>query len=115
MKYIKKFENIDIEPEVGDYVLMRINLIDSIKKDEINNYINNTIGQIIQIHPSTEEIRIRYDNIPDNIKDWFRNHKDWIKDNGDFYSRILQINKIVAIGKTPEEVILNRDINKYNL
>ncbi len=111
MKYIKTYENMNKLPEIGDYVLMKINLTEYEHKDEINNYINNTIGKIINIYPSTDDIRIKYDNIPNNIKSWFRDHKNY----KNYYSRILRIDKIVAIGKTPEEVILNRDINKYNL
>jgi len=110
MKYIKLFENLTIEPEIDDYVLMRINLETYYMKDEVNNFINNNIGQIVRI--DEDEIRITYHNIPDNIKDWFREHKYTDKI---IYTRILNKNKIVAIGKTPEEVKINKVVNKYNL
>lgn len=110
MKYLKTYENLTIEPKVGDYALMRVNLLLYKDKDEVNDFVNNTIGQIIEIHKD-EEIRIRYDNVPDNIKDWFLNDRKGEKR----YSRILSKKNIVAIGETPEDVKFNKVINKYNL
>lgn len=111
MKYLKTYENLTIEPKVGDYVLMRVNLELYKDKDEVNDFVNNTIGQIIEIHKD-EEIRIRYDNVPDNIKDWFLNERHKGEKT---YSRILSKKNIVAIGETPEDVKFNKVINKYNL
>lgn len=107
MKYIKAYENMNL-PEINDYVLMKVNLVEYKWKDEVNNYINNTIGQIIDVYPNEENIRIKYDNIPDIIKSWFR------IDNG-VYSRVIHNDQIVAIGKSIDEVIINKNINKYNL
>ena len=92
MKYIKKFENITDEPQIGDYVLIKIHLIEYKKKNEVNAFINNTIGVIIYI--SDIDIRVQYDNIPDNIKDWFLESK---RLNKITYSRILRKESIVDL------------------
>jgi hypothetical protein len=109
MKYIKTYENMNKLPEIGDYVLMRVNLKEYSKKEDVNKFINNSIGQVMKIYPENEEVRVKYYNIPDNIKDWFL--YDSFKKT---YSRVFNTNRIVDI-KTKEDFDLYNNQNKYNL
>jgi len=115
MKYIKKFENINKSPEVGDYVLMRS---DS-KNKGFNIFINNNIGQVV-INIGTHLITIKYDNI--NLNNQTRS-KFFVYDNiVESYVKTFNIDKVVVFSKNKEDIenfIKNPDLyqsaNKYNL
>lgn len=114
MKYLKQYEFFEDEPQIGDYVLCDIKLERHNERENIMNFVNNNIGQIINIQDT--EIRVQYTNVPKEIKNWFR--QDTISFNGkeyDKYSKLIHSDKIIAIGKTPEEVKIKIDANKYNL
>ena len=113
MKYIKKFENIEnTTPEVGDCVLINIDTI--IIKGKIRDFVNNTIGEIIDIRLKIEDefdneslgdLRVKYSNVPKDIQSWFF--------NGNI--RTFNINQMIEFGKTKEELELKIMSKKYNL
>jgi phenylalanyl-tRNA synthetase beta subunit len=118
MKYIKKYEDgEEINPQIGDYVLINLKLHFYEHKREVMNFINNTIGQIINVYHYNnhdvwdDEIRVKYDDVPDTIKSYFSNKYD----SPDYYSRQVSNKKIVEIGKTLEEVQFKISQNKFNL
>ncbi len=75
MKYIKKFENIKDLPEVGDYILMKYDTKND-SNTSINNlkkFIDNTIGIVNELDYGSNTFypRVKYENIPENIKNFF--------------------------------------------
>ena len=77
MKHIKKFENINNIPEIGDYVLLYDLTdygIDS--GDNFKMFINNNIGIVHDIQYNVfnhdEGYYVMYSNVPDNIRQFFK-------------------------------------------
>jgi len=79
MKYLKTFEQKELDYEVGHYVLLTEDIsILGLKKnilDKLNQYLKTTIGKIYHIrdHYNSNEIQIEvsYNNIPDDLKLFF--------------------------------------------
>jgi len=60
MKYIKTFEEVDIDkPKIGDYTVAEIKKADSKLPMAINNAINNQIGTIVDIVKDDLEVKYR--------------------------------------------------------
>lgn len=118
---IKRFnENSQDIPEVGDYVIMNVAISNGQdKREEIKNYVNNTVGKIINIRTSENgknvfhpyrDIVVVYEKVPSEIKNWFSYDRI-----GKYYYRTLSEKMLIAFGKTIEEVELKMRSNKYNL
>ena len=111
MKYIKKFEYQQDKPEIGDYVLLFIKRKGA--PQDYKEFLNNNIGQIINIKSSNTfqtEVRISYDNVPENIKKMFHNLIP-----GAVRVRTFDIRDVYIFGKTPEDVETKLAAKKYNL
>lgn len=106
MKYLKRFEWERHDLEIGDYVICEEEGL------HISNFIKSHIGKLIHIELNNiNDITyyfIQYENIPDVLKPHFtyNNYTD--------VRPMLNI-EIKEYGKTPEEVKLKMDANKYNL
>jgi len=120
MKYLKKFEDLQEVPKVGDYVL----IITDSSNEHFKEFINNTIGvleHIIKHKPdiwgneSEDSVSIKYENVPPMIKDMFYLSPFITKDYGRQGFREFDIKKIVAFAKTKEELEIKLSANKYNL
>ena len=101
MKYIKYYEEVyndENEPHVYDYVIM-ISSVDTVK-----NFIENNIGQIIEIDRENYDVTVKYFNIPSHLKEYFVNN-----------SRIFGLRKIKHWSKNKEDLIPFIQSNKYNL
>ena len=122
MKYLKKFENLEDTPDVGDYVLMKPspNVNQRVKNiSEFDNFLNTNIGQLIdievgnQIYPpkptnkTHRRITVKYDSIPKSISDFF-NYTDG-------YYKIFGLGQIAEFAKTKEELEQKIQAKKYNL
>lgn len=111
----KIFESNFEDVEIGDYVLIKTvmtNILDeNIKKSK--EFVETHIGQCIIVnHESiSPEIIVLYKDIPKEIHSYFHMNK-LEKNTG---TRIFSINRIVAYGKTPEEVEIKMNAQKYNL
>ena len=94
MKYLKKYENIQLIPQKGDYVLMRSDCGDI----QISNYISNHIGQI-------------------EIKEVGAVHVVHVKYNTKIFDspRIFSVTQIIDFAKTKEELEIRLIANKYNI
>jgi hypothetical protein len=103
MKHIKMFEDLNKEPEVGDYVLVRIDLKMYVLKDVVNNFINNNIGKIA--YKYTENVKVVYDNPPPELEKWF----------GFNGARTFDMDRIVDFDKSKEKLKLRLAANKYNI
>jgi hypothetical protein len=91
MKYLKKYENIQLIPQKGDYVLMKSDC----GNIQISNYISNHIGQI-------------------EIKEVGAVH---VKYNTKIFDspRIFSVTQIIDFAKTKEELEIRLIANKYNI
>ena len=111
MKYIKKFENVKIEPKIGDYVIIEPSSLfvhgSTFSDLTTKEFISNNIGQITHIQ-NPEQCRpiisVRYFNIPSHLIKFFHTYcRDYRKD------------EIVEISKNKEELELKLQAKKYNL
>ena len=115
MKYIKKFETNN-KPEIGDYVILNYNNMGM----NVNNFLNNTIGEVAWISETKTWYSIRYPKniIPKNLDGFFGNIKNSnVKNVNDMliYDYDININDILEYSHTKEELELKLASNKYNL
>lgn len=110
MKYIKKFENIQT-PEVNDYIKFFIDtiIVGSDDYTQLVNFLNNNIGKIVKI--DIKYFTVAYTNIPFNLIQFFN-----YNEKTDKYTKPFGVNNFKYVfGKTPEEVQIQINANKYNL
>lgn len=86
---------------------MRTNLLDS----NLQNYLSNNIGQITSIR-SYDDICVKYYNIPDNLKSWFRTYT---RNGITIYYSHDKIDDIVMSSKNKKDIELKLAVQKYNL
>ena len=102
MKHIKKYNR---KPEIGDYVLCSEN---DKNDDDLNIFIDNNIGKIINIMPATnntmEYYYVVYNKVPANIDRIFVND-----------GRNMWLSEIKCWSKDKEELEAILNSNKYNL
>ena len=112
MKYLKKFESIHDKPEVGDYILAKydtknysVTSINNVKK-----FIDNTIGIVVGVERYLNYItvNIKYDNIPDNIINFFKNDTKKFTFNG-------MMKSIVDYDKDLDSLKYKIEAKKYNI
>jgi len=97
MKYLKKFEDIENTPDVGDYIIPNVETLNAVINDKINNNIFQIIG--------TRQRKIG--KILYIIKFKLENHID---DN--WY---LDVSEIKHISKNKEELEILLQSKKYNI
>ena len=98
---IKRFNEDNIKPQVGDYVIVNVNYFD------IKNFVNASVGKLV------DEVRvqnliaakIKYDNIPENLKKFFDN-------NG---VKTFHLSDIKYFSKNKKEMEQKVASKKYNL
>ena len=105
MKYLKTYEEIQSEPQVGDYVLCE----DSSQIPELNEFFKNTIGRIIS-KTINQAYELQYTDIIENIERFFIY-------NGDTktYIRIMYLDEIIHFSPNKEDIEQILINNKYNL
>lgn len=111
MKYIKKFEtheNINKDPKIGDYVIIK-----TTHKKEIYNFITSNIGKIVNANLPLDEVTVKYNNVPPELKQHFILNTGRYGDQ--YYVRMFPISYIKYISKNEEELQLKLDTQKYNL
>ena len=105
MKHIKKFEQINNKPEIGDYVLCKAP--NSALNPYLIDYLNSNFGQIVdEFTTNTMGINyyVEYENIPEELKPKFLKSK-----------RIYREDSIIEYAKTKEELEVKLSAKKYNL
>lgn len=108
MKYIKTYENLEIEPKVGDYVICD----DSSAKDHIilRDFINNNIGRLNHIDKEDPmPYDIEYKNIPYELSSFYFGF------NGRKNNRIMNRTEIIYFSKSKEDVEQYLQNKKFNL
>ena len=109
MKYIKTYEEIQIEPQIGDYVIAL-----DYQESDLNVFLNNSIGKIIsrysiangKIDKHGNDYLISYENIPGNILVYFH----WYNDTRPFLRCEIQ-----HFSHNKEDLETFIIANKYNL
>lgn len=102
--YIKAFENIKNNPEIGDYVICEEGFLDNI---EIKDFISNNIGQIIGIEVPNY-FTIQYENVPKEFK-WYFHPIDYRDITN------MRLDEIILFSKNKEELEDYLITKKYNL
>jgi len=112
MKHLKTLETINDGPKIGDYIIVKSN--SPIVK--INNFIENNIGQIINIshfeNPNRYNVSIKYNNVPSNLLHFFN---DTTFKNKNCFFRNFFSSDIVEYAKTLNLLKIKMDANKYNI
>lgn len=113
MKYLKTFENIEINPKIGDYVICDANT----GAPRLNNFIKNRIGMCLGPHYSgnnpelkqklSHRYRIKYDNIPDDVE---RDYFPFLDKTRSFYKK-----DILFFSQNIRDVEAFLTSNKFNL
>ena len=139
MKYIKKFENINQEPKVGDYVICtldsdQVDWIHANAKKKQINFFNENIGQINVIEYADDYdddktvYHVYYENLPTELEEIFDNPIAFCIRQITYFSSALQVYlqdniitnnfeyKLVDYqGNVIEDEDLFDATNKYNL
>lgn len=110
MKYIKTFENVNLNYKVGDYAIFNYDNVDYAHNvrmtDDLRTFLNNNAGEIITISiPELPWIEVRYDDIPDNIQYKFHSNN----------TILLWKDMIVATSSDSEDLEAYKQTKKYNL
>ena len=106
MKHLKIYEELNnTKPKIGDYVICKDYLT------EVYNFVLNNIGQIIDIVSNYhgDQYVIKFENIPENIKNWFYNY------NNDRNTRSYDENEILYFSNNKEDLEIILQTKKYNL
>ncbi len=114
MKYLKTYEDINNEPQVGDYVICGVPGIRESDNPDMFNFIKNTIGQIVKIENSDTAYPtyyVHYNNIPEYLKFDSRKSPSLSIFNEEPFRR----KNITYWSKNKEELELKIIANKYNL
>lgn len=104
MKYIKKFENLNIEPEVGDYIIANSKYASS----KLQKFFLTNIGEIINISMGEgNKLLYNTDYDPDMVES-----ADVILD---YNSWFFTTDEILHISKNKEDLEEILASKKYNL
>ena len=91
---ITKFEEYN-EPQIGDYVQIKTLSTDP----SFREFVNNSIGQLIEFKKyglASEyniDVFIKYDKIPNTLKQWFSINGTRVRKNIEKYDFIKKIDK----------------------
>lgn len=116
MRYIKTYEYYNMKYHIpyfeNDYALFKYTTeLETYQNQkltpELKEFINSNIGfiQYISIAPGTNWISVIYDNIPDNLKEFF------------YYNNSILLNKdnIFLSSRTKEDLEIKMKADKYNI
>jgi asparagine N-glycosylation enzyme membrane subunit Stt3 len=105
MKYIKKYETIQDDPKVDDYVLCEERTTD----DDVRSYIETHVGQIIEIEDKLKTIY--------NYKVFYKNSNRYFGNNGN--CRSMDRDEIIYFSENIEDVKaylkIKNTANKFNI
>ena len=112
MKHIRIYEEFTTNDiQVGDYVLLKytdnflVSHYTNEQEKKYKEFLNNNIGVVVNVNNVHNNIKIKYHDISFFIKHMFAND-DTTMVNPKF---------VKYIGKTPEDIKIQVDSEKYNL
>lgn len=117
MKYLKKYEKLQKDGfkkgkyKKGDYIIFDYKPDDDSVWNlrltpELRDFLNSTIGIIVLPADASGWIDVRYDYIPDNIKNKFQSVSNTI---------LLDKNRVLCTAESKEDIEKKIAMNKYNL
>lgn len=118
---ITLFENFKNEPEVGDYVIIKVNPMRFYKGLDV--YLNNTLGNIVvsQLkYSSAKAYIVMYDDVPTKLEAYFDRKEISTRgligtySNTQRYYKTFYLNQIEAFG-TKEDMKAYIAVKKYNM
>ena len=101
MKYLKRFENINESPKIGDYVITNVNL-----ENYVKNYLDNKIGIISDILNKEPKYTIIYE---EEFPEYF--YKVTIEPN----MIALYTDELISWSKDKKKLEIELSAKKYNL
>ena len=107
MKYIKKYESINNEPQIGDYVICKEEE-ETPGFTDIINWTSVNIGKCVRIDQHKYPYLIQYENIPNNIKNNFL-HRNVPN------CRMMRKYEIIHWSPNKEDLEIYTNAIKYNL
>ena len=107
MKYLKLFEQIKNEPQIGDYVVCKC---DNAGLDEISTYMNNNIGKILKDIGTIQQYYVKYEGVPINL---FRGINNGLTSDIGFWWFDKSEIEVYSSNRKVCEIYL--DTKKYNL
>lgn len=117
MKYIKSYEELNKEPQIGDYIIAHFEKFGNNKKDKAwEDYLNNSIGQIIK-KEGEDAYRAKY-FVTDEIYEYaFKNkERKFVKEkNGEKYIMMRITNNIIVSSSNKDDLKMLLTSKKYNL
>jgi len=107
---ISSIQNINNEPDVGDYVICHKNLQGWTNSYKFNAFINENIGQCVELL-SSKKFSIKYEKVPKEIKHFF------IRENENLYAHCRHFSKedIIYYSNDKEDCEVYLASKKYNL
>ena len=117
MKYIKTYEDLANNPEIGDYVICD----EKGNDEEISDFEKNNIGRVVDYrtvyntNPTFDSIStffnifVQYKNVPNEIYDDFDYHKRIAN------CRIFSKKEIKYCSKNKEDLEIILQANKFNI
>jgi hypothetical protein len=120
MKYLKKFERLDYQIQIGDYVICKENFIPSEDDEELFKetleITSSNIGRYVKKDENANYLIIQYENIPEYLQEFFSSNDD-IKN-----SRMMQYNEIKYASPKKEnlipilnDILIKKSASKFNL
>ncbi len=121
MKYIKLFENIQPEPQIGDYAIVNLKRI----FDELENFTDNNICQIKNIKTRTlywnYDYHIEFDAVPEKYHYLFqrylndKNYQSSVNHKDVKYRRWISEDNLVFFSNNIQDCQLFIEAKKYNI
>lgn len=108
MKYLKKFEVVRGEPQLGDYIVIEKSYVSK----ELHNFLTHNTGKITK--KNGKIIQITYNNIP---KEFEQEIDEWYVFSKNDSTIVITTSADIRYA-TEEEIkkyILDAEVNNYNL
>lgn len=113
MKYLKLFEELEVEPKIGNYVICKLN--SKAYGPEFKKFLPTIIGKIVNrqdVFPDKVNYAIRYeeDDVPEEFRDYFISHLKSFN-----YVRWQNSKDIIFWSENKEDVEAYLEAKKYNM
>ena len=118
MKYIKLFEEIENEPQIGEYAIVQTTSELS-RNPDVNKYLSANLGEIYHtaILDGKKKYYVKYYNMPEDIGMFFiRQLKgDFTRYEFEHFSYPFTKEEIIHHAKDPKDLEIYLIANKLNL
>lgn len=112
MKHLRLYEEFTTNDiQVGDYVLLNytdnflVSAYNSEQEKKYKEFLNNTIGVVVNVNKVHNNIKVKYHDISFFIRHMFANDG----------TTMFNPNFVKYVGKTPEDIKIQVEAEKYNI